>query len=298
MQFNAYLQTIKTKKAIFSTLHIEESRESISAIPQAYPMAPSLQDSHDDPIPSYEESVQQGAAHFSSAGGKSMPSPELPHSLVERLSSVRLQRINAIIDAHINPLLEQQADSGLYKSVFILVPSNSTTLQAQDTSSDIIERSEDDTRSSRNEEIIGFREGEYVKLVRLQGDEYNSEFWRQPSIILELNDALQTKLRNAGHRIATIPATQTPSETANTQSPTSPTTTKKSYFGWKKKDKETVAASGNVPASGWRFEKEEALTNGEVRIKTGLQDVSLRVQSEMGLYETKTGKAVVVSFEM
>ncbi|MCJ1430821.1 hypothetical protein MMC27_000171 [Xylographa pallens] len=261
-------------------------------------MAPSLQDSHDDPIPSYEESVQQGAAQLSSADGKSVPSPELPQSLVERLSSVRLQRINAIIDAHINPLLEQQADSGLYKSVFILVPSNSTTLQAQDTSNDIIERSEDNTGSSRNEEIIGFREGEYVRLVRLHGDEYSAEFWRQPSVIFELNDALQTKLRNAGHRIATISVTQPPAEIAYTQTPICSTTTKKSYFGWRKKEKETIAAGRNVPASGWRFEKEKALTNGEVRIKTGLQDVSLRVQSEMGLYETKTGKAVVVSFEM
>ncbi|MCJ1396717.1 hypothetical protein MMC18_009609, partial [Xylographa bjoerkii] len=256
-------------------------------------MDSSFQDSHDDPIPSYEESVQQGATQLSSVDGKSKPSPEVPQSLVERLSSVRLQRINAIIDAHINPLLEQQADSGLYKSVFILVPSNSTTLQAQDTSNDIIERSADTIGSSRNEEIIGFREGEYIKLVRLHGDEYNAEFWRQSAVISELNDALQTKLRNAGHRIAAIPTTQSLSEIPSTQTNPSPTTTKKNYFGWRKKEKEIAVTNRNVPASGWRFEKEEALTNGEVRIKTGLQDVSLRVQSEMGLYETKTGKAVV-----
>ena len=261
-------------------------------------MDSSLQDSHDDPVPSYEESVQQGAAQLSSSDGKSKPSSELPQSLVERLSSIRLLRINAIINAHINPLLVQQADSGLYKSVFILVPSNSTTLQAQDTSNDIIERSEDSIGSSRSEEIIGFREGEYVKLIRLHGDEYNAEFWRQPAVISELNDALQTKLRSAGHRIAAIPGTQPPSETANIITSPSSTTPKKNYFGWRKKEKEIAAVSRNVPASGWRFEKEEALTNGEVRIKTGLQDVSLRVQSEMGLYETKTGKAVVVSFEM
>ncbi|MCJ1287991.1 hypothetical protein MMC26_007344 [Xylographa opegraphella] len=261
-------------------------------------MDPSPQDSRDDPIPSYEESVQQGATQLWSADGKSKPSPELPQSLVERLSSVRLQRINAIIDAHIDPLLQQQADSGLYKSIFILVPSNSTTLQAQDTSDDIIERSGGNPGTSRNEEIIGFREGDDVKLIRLHGDEYNAEFWRQSAVISELNDALQTKLRNAGHRVATIAVTQPPSDSANAQTSSSSTTTKKNYFGWRKKEKETIAVSRNVPPSGWRFEKEAALTNGEVRIKTGLQDVSLRVQSEMGLYETKTGKAMVVSFEM
>ncbi|MCJ1399233.1 hypothetical protein MMC11_002435 [Xylographa trunciseda] len=261
-------------------------------------MDPSFQDSWDDPIPSYEDSVQQGATQLSSTDGKSKPSPEHPHSLVERLSAIRIQRINAIINAHINPLLEQQADSGLYKSVFILVPSNSTTLQAQDTSDDIIERSADTTESSRNEEIIGFREGEYVKLVRLHGDEYSAEFWRQPAVISELNNALQTKLRNAGHQIAPTTATQSSPEIRNSQTSPSPTTIKKGYFGWRKKEKETAVGSQNIPASGWRFENEAALTSGEVRIKTGLQDVSLRVQSEMGLYETKTGKAVVVSFEM
>jgi len=257
-----------------------------------------FQDSHDDAIPTYEESVQQGATQLASTDCKSKPSTDLPQSLVERLSSVRLQRINAIIDAHINPLLEQQADSGLYKSVFILVPSNSTTLQAQDTSDDILERSAGSVGSSRNEEIIGFREGEYVKLVRLHGTEYDAEFWRQPSVISELNDALQTKLRKAGHRIASLPAKQSLSEPDNTQNSPSSTATKKNYFGWRKKEKETPVISQDIPASGWRFEKEDALTDGEVRIKTGLQDVSLRVQSEMGLYETKTGKAVVVSFEM
>ncbi|MCJ1294588.1 hypothetical protein MMC34_006146 [Xylographa carneopallida] len=252
----------------------------------------SLQDSQEQPIPSYEESVQQGATQFSSADDKSKP------SLLARLSSVRLQRINAIIDTHINPLLEQQAASGLYKSIFILVPSNTATLQAQDTSSDIIERCEGNERSSRNEELIGFRDGEYVKLVRLHGDDYNAEFWGQPAVISELNNALETKLRSAGHQIADIAATSSVSETAQTQTPPSSTTAKKNYFGWRKKEKETVAISQNEPASGWRFEKEKALAHGEVRIKTGLQDVSVRVQSEMGLYETKTGKAVVVSFEM
>jgi len=261
-------------------------------------MDSSFQDSWDDPIPSYEESVQQGTTQLSSADSKSKPSLEHPQSLVERLSAVRIQRINAIIDAHIDPLLQQQADSGLYKSVFILVPSNSTTLQAQDNSDDIIERSADTTGSSRNEEIVGFREGEYVKLIRLHGDEYNAEFWRQSSVVSELNHALQTKLRNAGHQIAPTTAPQSAPEIRNTQTSPSPTTTKKSYFSWRKKEKETAVVSQDTPASGWKFENEAALANGEVRIKTGLQDVSLRVQSEMGLYETKTGKAVVVSFEM
>ncbi|MCJ1383325.1 hypothetical protein MMC17_006438 [Xylographa soralifera] len=293
-------QCLLSSRKLLEALHVVRSGEEFNLHHSArkHPMDSSFQDFHDDPIPSYEESVQQGATQLSSVDGKSKPSPEHPQSLVDRLSSVRFQRINAIIDAHINPLLEQQADSGLYRSVFILVPSNTTTLQAQDTSNDIVERSANTIGSSRKEEVIGFREGEYVKLVRLHGDEYNAEFWRQPTVISELNNALQTKLRNAGHKIAAIPASQSPSETANTQNSSSPTTTKKNYFGWRKREKETIAVDRNLPASGWRFEKEEALMNGEVRIKSGLQDVSLRVENEMCLYETKTGKAVVVSFEM
>ena len=250
-------------------------------------MAPS-QDSH-EAIPTYEESVQQGATGTSSLEIKDRPSQEPPQSLVDRLSSVRRQRINALINTQINPLLEQQADSGLQKSIFILVPSNSTTLQAQDNSSDIIQHSVDAVRSNKNEEVIGFREGEYVKLVRLHGDEYNLEFWRQTAVISELSSALQTSLRKPGHSIALTP---------NAPTALSPTGTKKSHFDWRKKDKEVPLNSRKVYASDWRFEKEEALENGEVRIKIGLQDVSLRMQSEMGLYDTRTGKAVVVSCEM
>lgn len=41
-----------------------------------------------------------------------------------------------------------------------------------------------------------------------------------------------------------------------------------------------------------------SLGAGQVRVKVGLQDVCLRVVSEMGLYETRTGVAVVVGVEI
>ena len=43
---------------------------------------------------------------------------------------------------------------------------------------------------------------------------------------------------------------------------------------------------------------ERPLSEGEVRIKVGVQDVCLRTATDMGLYETKTGKAIVIKIDV
>lgn len=262
-----------------------------------YKMENSYQDDEEE-IPSYEESIQQPTTGSSITDTKPKSERGPQQSLGQRLADVRESRINAIINAHINPLLKQQSEAGLFKSTFILVPSNTSTLQSPSSASrDVREGSGDVADKNNTEAVIGFREGEYVKLVRLSGENYTEEFWRQPAVIAELNSSLKARLQNEGHRIAQSPSSPASQPVPTTLLASDPPHTKKGFFGRKKRAGDPVPVAESS-TSGWRFEKEEVLKLGEIRIKTGLQDVSLRVQTEMGLYETRTGKAVVVNFEM
>jgi len=259
-------------------------------------------DFYDEDIPSYEESVQQGATGGSTSVSKGKAQNEPAQSLTQRLSDVRSYRINSIISTYIDPLLQAQSLSGLFKTTFVLVPSNTHSLQrpslASNDSSDIIEGSGDAISNDSHEAIVGFPSQDYVKMVRLHGEEYTLEFWRQPVVIKELDTALKARLQANGH---SIPGNGTASQQSQ---PTSPPVefpkAKRGFFGRKSSASPSVPPPTPSPVSesSWRFEKESVLDPGHVRVKVGLQDACLRVVTEMGLYETRTGKAVVVNVEI
>jgi len=258
-------------------------------------------DYNNDDIPTYEESVKQGATNTSTPGSEGKAQDE-PKSLTQQLSNVRSHRIHAIISTYIDPLLQAQSLSGLFKTTFVLVPSNTHALQrtsqANKDSSDIIEGSGDAISSNSQEAIVGFPSQDYVKMVRLNGEEYTLEFWRQPVVIEELDTALKARLQASGHSVAEIGAASQQSQA--TSPPVKSPKAKRGFFGWKSSTAQDVAPPAPSPVSGggWRFEKEDVLDAGHVRVKVGLQDVCLRVVTEMGLYETRTGKAVVVNIEI
>ena len=53
-----------------------------------------------------------------------------------------------------------------------------------------------------------------------------------------------------------------------------------------------------APSAEWKTPTVEPLGDWEVRTGVALMDVSLRIENEMGLYETRTGKAVVVKVDV
>ncbi|MCJ1303040.1 hypothetical protein MMC08_005846 [Hypocenomyce scalaris] len=231
----------------------------------------------DEGIPTYEESVLAGAtAAAASDHPKSIPQPgaHLPNQLTE----TRSQRIHSIITAYLLPLLTSQALSGLYKTTFILVPSNISSLPS----------------TASEETVVGFPSDDHLQLVRLHGSEHSLEFWRQPAVIRELEVELKARLTASGHRVE---EEQRLSPTAAAP-PTSPKASKRSFFSRRGSEK-TAAVSGPVArTSTWSTPTPALLGSGQVRVKVGLQDVCLRVVSEMGLYETRTGMAVVVGVEI
>lgn len=44
----------------------------------------------------------------------------------------------------------------------------------------------------------------------------------------------------------------------------------------------------------WKSVERSPLREGEATVSTEMKEVCLRIENEMGLYETRTGKAVVV----
>lgn len=253
-------------------------------------------------VPSYEESIPQGAGAGSTQAPKDKPEHESSQSLTQQLSNVRSHRIKAIISTYIDPLLQAQSLSGLFKTTFVLIPSNAhsfqRTCQAGTGLSDIIEGSGDAISNDSHEVIVGFPSQDYVKMVRLHGEEYTLEFWRQPIVIRELDTALKARLQASGHSIAETGASRQQSQA--TSPPVESPKAKRGFFGRKSNATQSVPPPTLSPVSGggWRFEEEDVLDPGHVRVKVGLQDVCLRVVSEMGLYETRTRKAVVVNIEI
>ncbi|MCJ1240791.1 hypothetical protein MMC14_008795 [Varicellaria rhodocarpa] len=287
-----------------------------------------MEDFNDDKIPSYEESIQQQGAFRSittstSADSKSNSylNPLLNLPFPGQLAGVRSHRISAIIETYISPLLQSQLASGLYKTTLVLVPSNVTALQQPGPSSSAEEsrnryidgKSVDDGNSiSKSDDqdeaiVVGFPSSQYVKLVRLHGGEnYTLEFWRQQAVITELESALKGRLEKSGFRIAATSKAKG-GEATPVGSPGVRDSTKSKTGFFSRKSRGSSSSQGReestgpdtaAPTSNWSLIREEALDSDHARVKVSLQDVCLRVVTEMGLYETRTGKAVVADIEI
>jgi hypothetical protein len=232
--------------------------------------------------PSYTESTNQATPLNISSKGQAPESLPLHIQLAES----RSHRINLIISTYIEPLLLTQGASGIFKTTFLLVPSNVTSLH--------------------HDEVVGFPASEYIKLVRLHGAEYSSEFWRQPSVLSELESSLKARLANSGHTISQPPSLTAPIEPALAPAPTPPAASKKSFWSRKKDNYAPTPASAveeDVTTNsklGWRAHGEgvEGPAMGETMVTVGPRDVCLRVVTEMGLYETRNGQAVGVTVEV
>jgi hypothetical protein len=56
-----------------------------------------------------------------------------------------------------------------------------------------------------------------------------------------------------------------------------------------------IAGSQNVD---WKGVERKTLTEGEARVTAEIKEVCLRIENEMGLYETRNGRAVIVRVEL
>lgn len=260
----------------------------------------------EDPVPSYEEST-----------GSSTATAWTPATLHQQLEDTRLTRVRNILSTYVDPLLAVQGASGIYKTIFLLVPSNVDSLQQQyapDYSSSY-------STPPKEPEVVGFSTTDVVKLIRLKGEENTVEFWRQRAVMEELATNLRMRLKMSGHRVEeqTLDSPPPPPPPTTTQEPSTAVKEKKSG-GWfrskpKKAEKtkslwETTAPSEATIVDqklGWRATHEglpsntpsdKPLSRGTVRVLVEWKEICLRVENAVGLYDTQKGYGICLSVEV
>ena len=191
-----------------------------------------------------------------------------PPSYSESLSAPRppdplVPRVSTLIESHILPHLHNDPSTTL-----VLIPSNVLTLIPPCESSS---SKSAPPPSFPAEVLVGFPSTETPTIIRLSEAENALEFWRRTAVIGELEDQLRTRLGAEGYSIVD-------------GSP-----------------KAKVLTSSRVPGSrdvDWKGVERKQLGEGEARVSAEVNEVCLRIENEMGLYETRTGRAIVVRVEV
>ena len=193
-------------------------------------------------------------------------------SLPQNLASVRIARIDSLLETHIKPHLLDTTLAGLSSSTLVLIPSDVPSFAPS-----LVNDSTDglgQQASFPDEIIVGFPDVRNLTLIHLQGQENSFAFWRQLPVIKELERALQAQLKREND--------------INVVEEAVPPAVPESKRWFKKKTSSVPHQKiGKVKASG----------GSKVKSHVELQDVSLRTENAMGLYETKTGKAIVVKVD-
>ncbi|KAL1953761.1 hypothetical protein VTO42DRAFT_2292 [Malbranchea cinnamomea] len=253
-----------------------------------------------DPVPTYEESTR-GSPSASAPRSDVSKHPLGPVQrtglpLQTELAISRTQRIDAVLSQYVDPLLSSQGAAGLYKTTFILVPSNVSELQ--DCPSNAFTASQD-------AQVVGFPEEDVVKLVRLKGQEHAMEFWRQPAVIAELESAMKARLVASGHRIydSTQGANTDTALPSSSSESRSKKESKKSLWG-RFKGRDSKDDRIEDLGLGWRAPEpqtdlpREKIPTGLVHLSIVWKDVVLRIANEMGLFESKHGPALCLTVEV
>ena len=103
-------------------------------------------------------------------------------------------------------------------------------------------------------------------MVRLHGQENSLEFWRQVAVLQELGQQLRSYLENSGYRVID-------------------------------ENRASIQAQRS-PSADWSTVHKKALRDGEASFQIETKEICLRTENGMGLYETSTGKAVVVEVDV
>ncbi|EAS35526.3 uncharacterized protein CIMG_00880 [Coccidioides immitis RS] len=243
----------------------------------------------DDPAPSYEESVS--SRPFSGTDSKHAPDFQPAMPLAAQLANTRTRRINAILETYVDPLLISQGVAGLYKTIFILVPSTVSSLQ------DAVSNA---YTQPPEPQVVGFPANEVVKLIRLKGEEYAMEFWRQPAVVAELESSMKARLVSSGHRLfepSDVPAVN-PEPSPKVQE------TRKVGFWGKIRGRGVNDDEIEDRKLGWRAEEPQAegspgrIPTGLVKVSVQWKEIALRIANDMGLYESKRGPALCIVVEV
>ena len=272
--------------------------------------------------PTYEQST------FPSKLSPSLSGP-VPLTLPTHLSTARTSLITTLLRTHISPHLHRQAASGLSKTTLMLIPSTTTSFSSTSSSSKTIpgptipvEAGIGSTTYTPPSQVVNLpdidSEQDTIALIHLSGPENSLSFWRQEAVIRDLEQALKASLAAGGHRIfepKTIDVRSGDTSGAGTSgqeseqarggeiSPSSPRHEKKGGF-WGRWGKGAGSSTPPPPPTspfdspGTNTTISTPLPRGFVKVEVSLREVGLRQETDMGLYETRSGKVVVVGVEI
>ncbi|KAE8362904.1 hypothetical protein BDV27DRAFT_146579 [Aspergillus caelatus] len=244
----------------------------------------------EDAIPSYEESVRSSTTQAPPYNMR----PDVAAPLHRHLDASRVQRVHSLLEQYVDPLLAEQGSSGLYKTTFIFIPSNVTSLQPREKTS---------YSTPKAPEPVGFPTSTVVKLVQLEGEAHTMEFWRQPAVLRELESSLRARLAASGHHVEGQDENEIPTSAKETQSlksnKESKPKQKKSLWGRLTGTSEAVIVDRKL---GWRAEPEETtgrkLSRDQVRAVVEWKEVCLRVENDLGLYDNCNAPGICLSVEV
>ncbi|KAF2240813.1 hypothetical protein BU26DRAFT_191179 [Trematosphaeria pertusa] len=234
----------------------------------------------DSYLPSYSESILQQTANL-----PTIPSTSRGQQILDQLTLVRAQHIRSIINAHILPLVEQQAAYGIAQTTIALLPSDIPLPEEAPEKSEF--SFDTPTSSEKTVEVIGFSSDEEPKVVRLEGQMNRTEFWRPQAIILELERTLRECL-NASPRLR---SPTSPVFVGRAQREEVPQRQKRGFFG---RVANAMAQDEGSPDGSLEVGVSQVESVGQVLVKCRLEEICLRTVNEFGLYDTMSKQCVII----
>ncbi|RMD39419.1 hypothetical protein DV735_g5716, partial [Chaetothyriales sp. CBS 134920] len=239
---------------------------------------------NDDGIPSYEESTTAHQAVISPSFSEKPPRLSIQQR--NRLKRTRL--VNDLVCSQVEPVISRHLEDGIGSTVAILVPSDvlppSTIISTSNITSPALLPN--------------------TSLVRLRQDDYKASFLHQPAVINDLASALTASLVDPTQLqlSSSSPPTPRPTEPLPARPQPDQRRTLKYMAGIAEPDQDPTGSTGSWNL-GWRDESDQAETSttvhtDEVAVVTRLQDITLRLESDMGLLESATIKCVWCSVEL
>ena len=199
----------------------------------------------------------------------------LPRNPPTYATSLRAPRIRALINDHVMKHVHESASDRPYSQTFIFVPSNVTTLMNDETLDSDSKQDPGSRYQFRQEKVIGFPAAEKITLIRLEGHDNELQYWKPASVTREVSATLDQTLQAEGYNVV-----------------------------YNQREQQLPPRSGlaSPPPSArsiaWKAPDHQALAAGDARSKTDFKEITLRIENDIGLYETRSGLALVVKTEI
>ncbi|KAL9639219.1 MAG: hypothetical protein Q9164_001067 [Protoblastenia rupestris] len=219
---------------------------------------------HENP-PTYEDSVRTDPIAPSSDNPATLSHNRTITSNDKR--STLTAFITSLLDGYIIPNLPFPP-SLPFTNTLILIPTNHPTLSPATASP---------TKTPAafpGERVVSLPSSANATIIRLQESDFSIESLRQNTVLQELNHQLSTHLQHLGYFIKPI-------------IPPAPTATKPN-----------PDISIHSPSAEWNTPSKAVLAKGEVALDINLQNICLRIQNHMALFETRSGIALVIGVEI